>query len=267
MTDHDPASIPALAGLIDQVVDGDLTPAQLKRAICELDKTKDGWRQCGLAFVEAQAWAEAFHHLDDEMREIEGRPPRRVRAASPGMNRSPNIPATAISSRPIRRRVGDALAAGIAFVAFSLGWLSHGLRIREGSETPMSSPASTRLSKPSTDQVAHRENRASSEIPDETARSEPLERVPTVREVARLRIGNGDPASAEVPILTGPAIDERWLLEQPPPFSGYGLAVWQRQGYQLDQRRRVVSVPLGDGRQAAVPIDHVQLRYVGHTPL
>jgi len=95
----------------------------------------------------------------------------------------------------------------------------------------------------------------------------PTDRAPTVREVARLRIGMSDQAAAEVPILAGPGIGGRWLMEQPPPVSEHDRAVWQRQGYQLEQRRRLVSVPLADGRRAAVPIDHVQVRYIGHDPL
>ena len=85
--------------------------------------------------------------------------------------------------------------------------------------------------------------------------------------MARLRIGTGGQAAAEVPILAGPGISRRWLLEQPPPVSEHDRAVWQRQGYQLEQRCRLVSVPLADGHRAAVPIDHVQVRYIGHDPL
>ena len=95
----------------------------------------------------------------------------------------------------------------------------------------------------------------------------PTDRVPTVREVARLRIGTGDATSAEVPILAGPGMSKRWLVAQPPPVSEHEQALWQRQGYQLEQTRRFISVPLADGRRAAVPVDHVQLRYVGREPL
>ena len=95
----------------------------------------------------------------------------------------------------------------------------------------------------------------------------PTDRLPTAREVARLRIETGDQRSAEVPIFAGPGITPRWLLEQPPPVSEHDRAVWQRQGYELEQQRRLLSIPLANGRRATVPIDHVRVRYVGQVPL
>jgi hypothetical protein len=264
MTDHDPNSIPMLAGLIDQVVDGGLTPEQLRMVIGVLDKAEDGWKRCALAFVEAQTWAEVFRDFDEGM-PIKGSPANPPRVTSPRGTRSPSTVTTAVRSQ---RWIGDALAAGIAIVAFSLGWLAHGSRKNEGNEQALKSPAVVMATESPVEAEAHAGNDPHSDSPELDSHSEfPADRIPTLREVARLRIGTGDPTSPEVPILTGPAIDERWLMEQPPPISGHGLAIWQRQGYQLDQHRRVLAVPLGDGRQAAVPIDQVQLRYVGHTPL
>ena len=46
--------------LIDQIVDGALTPAQLRAAIDCLDREPDGWKRCALAFLEAQCWRESF---------------------------------------------------------------------------------------------------------------------------------------------------------------------------------------------------------------
>jgi hypothetical protein len=265
MTDYDSNSIPTLASLIDQVVDGGLTPERLRMAIGALDKADGGWRRCALAFVEAQTWAEAFCDLDEGMPIIKGSPENPSRGASPRITMSQ--PAFTPSARS-QRWIGDALAAGIAIVAFSLGWLAHGSRKVEGNEQALKSPAIVMSKESPVEAKAHAGNDPRPDSPDLDSDSEyPADRIPTLREVARLRIADGDPTSPEVPILTGPAIDERWLMEQPPPISEHGLAVWRRQGYQLDQRRRVMAVPLGDGRQAAVPIDQVQLRYVGHTPL
>jgi hypothetical protein len=84
--------------------------------------------------------------------------------------------------------------------------------------------------------------------------------------LARLRIGSeGD--TAEVPVLAGPGITEDWLKEQPPPVNEYGQALWQRRGFQVDQRRQLLSTTLADGRQVTVPIDQVEFRYTGNNPL
>jgi hypothetical protein len=84
--------------------------------------------------------------------------------------------------------------------------------------------------------------------------------------VARLRIGS-EGESAEVPILAGPGIDEAWLRDQPPPVTEYGQALWQRHGYQVDQRRRIITATLADGRRVTVPVDQVQISYTGNDPL
>ena len=85
-----------------------------------------------------------------------------------------------------------------------------------------------------------------------------------VREVARLRFGAGN---TSVPIFDAPGIDPQTVLDAPAPISAHRRALWQREGYQLEQHRRVVSVPLADGRRAAVPVDQIQVRYVGREPL
>ena len=87
-----------------------------------------------------------------------------------------------------------------------------------------------------------------------------------VRTVARLRVGN-DTAGPEVPILAGPGITEEWLRQQPPPVSEHGRIVLQRLGYQVDQRRRLITTVMPDGRRVTVPIDQVSIRYTGSQSL
>jgi len=94
-----------------------------------------------------------------------------------------------------------------------------------------------------------------------------VDRNPRIHEVARLRIGSDAAHTAEVPILAGEGIDERWLLDQPSAVSEWQQVLWERQGYQLEQHRDLIPVTLADGRRAAVPVDQVQVRYVGHDPL
>jgi hypothetical protein len=84
--------------------------------------------------------------------------------------------------------------------------------------------------------------------------------------VARLRIGT-DGETAEVPILAGPGIDEEWLKGQPPPLTEYAQALWQGRGYEVDQRRRIITTTLADGRLVTVPIDQVEFHYTGNNPL
>ena len=84
--------------------------------------------------------------------------------------------------------------------------------------------------------------------------------------VARLRIG-ADGETAEVPILAGPGIDATWLRDQPPPLTESAQALWQGRGYEVDQRRRILTTTLADGRLVTVPIDQVEFHYTGNSPL
>jgi hypothetical protein len=84
--------------------------------------------------------------------------------------------------------------------------------------------------------------------------------------VARVQIGP-EGGGASVPILAGPGINGDWLDAQPPPLSDYEQIALQRQGYEVDQRRRVVIGTFPDGRRVSFPVDHVQIRYTGTNPL
>jgi hypothetical protein len=42
--------------LLDRLVDGELDPAEYAGLLRSLDEIPDGWKKCGLAFLEAQAW-------------------------------------------------------------------------------------------------------------------------------------------------------------------------------------------------------------------
>jgi hypothetical protein len=240
MDAHDPDCTTPLAGLIDRIVDGGLTPAQLRAALGTLDDSPDGWRRCALTFLEAQCWSESFRHLG----ESEGSGPSVISIPSPAR----------------RRWIGFALAACVSLAAFSLGWLGHSLRGGavgdHRAEAHLVAASESSAGDGSSAPASH------DPVPEL-----PAPRPPAVREVARLRVGTGEAGAAEVPLLAGPGIDPRWLLEQPPPVSEQGRAAWQRRGYQLEQQRRVVSIPLGNGRRAAVPVDQVHVRYVGRDPL
>jgi hypothetical protein len=247
----------------DRMVDGGLTPGLLREAVDRLDREPDGWKRCALAFLEAQCWRESFQALDE---------PARSRA---------DHPATAVALRPAkpdrlaRRWVRSIMAAGFIAASFALGWLTQAARPRSQSDQAMPAPAVEYLAQSGDSQTrpgagtpgadgSLRPNRTDVALP--RADWLPPDESGVVVALARLRIGSeGD--SAEVPILAGPGINQQWLREQPPPVSEYAQALWQRRGYQVDQRRQLITTTLSDGRSVTVPIDQVEFRYTGNRPL
>jgi hypothetical protein len=219
--------------IIDRIVDGGLSPAQLRDALPRLDAVPDGWKRCALAFLEAQAWSDVL--------------------------REPSRPQTSLKTVPAptarSNRVRPTLAAAAALVAFAMGWMIGGRPDRRD-ERPAPAPV---VQSETHDEPA--EAVAKVDEPEATRPNPP----PVIREVARLRLTTGPDgeSTADVPILAGPGLDSEWLMRQPMPVSDRERADLERQGYALDQERKLVAMPLADGRQVVVPVDQVRLRYVG----
>ncbi len=95
------------AGCIDRLVGGELPEDARRALLLRLDAAPDGWRQCALAFLEAQMWRESFAQLET--------------AAS--AERPMPAPVMHASKSKLGRRLAQwsVLAACIA-VAFVLGW-------------------------------------------------------------------------------------------------------------------------------------------------
>jgi hypothetical protein len=260
MTDPDHRN-PLDDDLIDRIVDGNLGPAELRATIVLLDREPDGWKRCALAFLEAQCWRESFQSLE-----------------LPAAHRVEVSPATVLlnaprarRSRPIFRRI--AMAAGIAAVSFATGWLVHPDR-PSAIVTDGAAPTPPMIAKQQDAPRPSRENPEGIEDPSSEGEfaSQPREgrHRPGPGEaavsVARMRVASLR-GSTEVPILTGPNFDEQWLRNQPPCLTEHQKAVLERQGYQVDQHRRIITATLSDGRRVSVPIDQVKLSYSGNDPL
>ena len=95
-------------------------------------------------------------------------------------------------------------------------------------------------------------------------RAEPIREVGWV-DLVDGSAGRGARPAGPDPLGAGPG--RRWLSERPPSVPEYVRAQWERQGYQVEERRRLVSVELEDGRRVSIPVDEVELEYVGQKPL
>lgn len=101
--------------LIARVVDGDLAPADLRRALAALDAAPGGWKDCTLAFLEARG-------LDDALRRPE-----------PATPPPPALPRRRRPSRPVLA------AAAVALLAFGAGrWT-----VERPAPTPHAEPTPT----------------------------------------------------------------------------------------------------------------------------
>jgi hypothetical protein len=239
--------------LIDQIVDGSLTPTQLRGAIDLLDREPDGWKRCALAFLEDHCWRESLR--------LVGEP----KSTSFTAELTSFTPSNVHPSRIRRPWLARAVAVSAVAASFALGWLGHQARSRPLPDETIAARSRESVTKPQASSQAESPAMSADDAPGpkHLATVNPREQVTTV---ARLRVGSADSTNA-LPILAGPGINTEWLKNQPPPVSQYGQAVLQQHGYQVDQRRRLISATLADGRRVTVPIDQVQIRYTGNNPL
>jgi hypothetical protein len=68
----------------------------------------------------------------------------------------------------------------------------------------------------------------------------------------------------KVPVKESDNLDPQWLRSLPSAMPNDVLQAFNRTGHQVEQHREFVPVSLQDGRKAVVPVDQVDIHYVGN---
>ena len=218
---------------IDKLVDDELSPTERRELLSLVEADSTAWRKIALAFLEAQTWTSeasrfAVGPAAIPLKELVS-PPTRV---------------------PIRRRGGALRIAAAILCAFGLGLVCRG-----GTRQIMIKPEL--VDRPATDLAVV-------DPVDESAASDTLEPAPqTVLRLEYSTSESGELTVGEIPLVSADQVDPRWMDEQPPAVSDYVRRQWESRGYQVEERRRLVSVELQDGRQAVVPVGDIRVKYVG----
>jgi len=211
--------------LLDRLVDGELPAEQRRTLLLHLDAEPDGWRRCALAFLEAQAWGEDLSAIRHEPSEA---------AAIVQASRPQPVPA---GRRP---RVPTILAMAASFIMATL--LMMGWQALRGPATPGHT------------QVA-------SDRP--TDRHSPAGRPNWEMVTVAMPSSNGKVESVRLPAIDEHQLDESWL-NMPGAVPADVLQALQRTGHTVRQSRELVPMPTQDGRRLVVPIDQVEVNYVGN---
>ena len=215
---------------IERLIDGELTDGERRELLLWLEQEPDGWRRCALAFLEDRTFRQALSPA--------GSAPRAL--ATP-------LSRPSSGARPKRFRFRRlSIAATLLASTFAAGFAAGGMRPVER-RVEVAGPA-----------------------PPESAPSLPAVEPAPIREVGSVEVVDGSAGESRperFPIRSGPGLDDRWIRDQPPSVPEYVRARWERQGYQVAERRKLVSVELEDGRRVSIPVDEVKLDYVGKTPL
>jgi hypothetical protein len=236
----------------DLLVDGELSPPERRDLLANLDDEPGGWRRCALAFLEAQAWREDLGALRQEATVSDS--------------------STSVSSSQghhwLFRTSGTLSAMAASFlVAMALGWWIYG-RGDSGDVAPgvpvevaeeVLPPVAPAI-EPAPQLVREEpgEVRQPGMMPDERADHwrwvtlTPEQGIPDGTQPVRL------------PAVEADAVDEAWLQSLPAGVPGEVLDALRQAGHRVRHHRQIVPFPLEDGRSLLVPVDEVDVRYVGN---
>lgn len=237
---------------IDRLVDGELSPESRRALLQALDRSPDGWRRAALAFVEAQVLREAFARLDDEDSRGAGGPPHlKLHPGASGNARASSIP-------PVRALLAP---AAVALLAFTLGWGAREPRVAAlfGVDSPSNLASADPNPATNDDELGAGVERLARNgnggIGAEPVAAHELD--------PGFALPNDSVILYPTPVSTADFVDERWLRSPEPVVPRELRATWERSGYQIQERKRLLEVPLDDGRQLRVPLGEVRLRYLG----
>jgi hypothetical protein len=228
----------------DLLVDGELSEPQRRELLSQLDDEPGGWRCCALAFLEGQSWKQDLGALLGEAtgQQPAKRPTRWPRLSGP---------------------TGTLLAMAASFlVALFLGGLVQSVW---WSESPAAGPGINELvvtEPPGTPAPDEKSPQNPPKIPPEQPGT-PSGKVWLVE----LPGADGQGQTIRLPAVERDQLGENWLESLPAPMSPEILERLREAGLQVEQRREVLPLWMEDGRRLVVPVDNVDIRYVGYPTL
>jgi hypothetical protein len=218
----------------DRLVDGELSTTEYQALLATLDDEPAGWRQCALAFLEAQA-------LGNDLASVRRSLDLRDCGEQTGGNESSQK--TTHSSQ--RFSVGTLLAVALSFLfAFTLGAVAP--RIFGGRQQE---PALTGNNVPAQANVAGQWPAAGGET-----RHQAFRPVGNVRLVMDGASGESS-QSGDVPVYdVGQDLDQ-FLSQNRPALAPELIELLQQRGHEVVRQEQYVPAQLEDGRQVIVPVE------------
>lgn len=218
--------------LFERLVDDELSASQRRELLRALDQVPDGWRRCALAFLEAQCWRKELGAMarETEQRHQPAPPARRARS--------------------MVLHWGTLLAMAASFlVALGLGVLW-----RDAQQA--AAPGPSRM----VGAVAKSERPALADSPATGPGRAPAWQMVTL---AGSRGQGGGEESIRLPAVETDRFDEGWLNSLPEAIPPEVVRALKNTGHEVRQSRQLVPLKMRDGRRLFVPLDEVDVHYVG----
>jgi hypothetical protein len=257
------------AALLDRMVDGEIDDRQQREVLARLDDEPDGWRRLALAFVEAQVWRNELRCEADAHGAASSPVASSPTASSPTGIAAPlpvTVPRGPSIQRPDVPRWNRALAiAASILVAFTLGLVSRGYWPRGGIENgirPSSGDQGALFDGELAEGAQIGEMTAAPLAAGDGRGRASAHGQPTIRLAVQ-----GRESSIDLPLVDAADVDPRWLNSPPTAVPRHVQTALERTGYRVQQQRQIVPIDLEDGRKVFVPVDQIEVQFVGHKPI
>lgn len=244
--------------VLDRLVDGELSADEQRELLAALDEEPGGWRRCALAFVEAAVWRGALGDM-----------------TSPAMCE----PHSRVSAMPVGRRAAELRAARSAWMYAAA--LAASVLLAFACGRHLAAPAREPIQP-----VAHSPAPAAhspapvAQLPVAPAPQGALPADSPVVQAAwkrvQVKVGDaaaGQPDTVDVPCLDvsqwdtaalqASQLESQWLAVQSSALPDELLQSLRETGYAVQTQRQWWPLDMGDGRRVVVPIEQVEVRYVG----
>jgi hypothetical protein len=220
----------------DRLVDNELSTAERRTLLEALDTKADGWRQCAIAFLEAQSWSDDFRRL---VRQSD-RP--RNASETVAVESAPSVRTISTVSRPMRQAITWASIAASMLVAFSLGTLQ-----RERGTPLADLPAESGPGQ----QIADTDSPPTSEVPKTADDRDAL--------TLWVRDDAGTPRSIRVPLMDAGTLDRELGVEFRSGLPSHVRAQLHDGGYQVQSKRRYAPLWLENGQRMVLPVEDTKI--------
>jgi hypothetical protein len=223
-------------GQLDRLVDGELNETDRRELLLQFEREPEGWRRCALAFLEAQCWKQ-------ELGLMRRSPEAAATEAAPVSADAVTVRKASSGRAPWRQHLATALTMGACFlIALFIGLNFRGINTGPAHGPENSSAVATKA-------------------------DAPLNGAQSAEEVVEIDRADGKSESLHIPRARHEVPVQNVAEQGPDAIPPAVKEAFQRSGHEVVQERQVVPVQMNNGRQLMVPVDHVQIHYVGRGSL
>jgi len=239
--------------VLDRLVDGELCAAEERELLAALDDEPGAWRRCALAFLEARALRSDLHGARSAVLEVT--PAARPRAKSNVWG----MVFVSAASLMLSFFVGMQLR-GLYRTNSGMGPVEIAQQDPTQQTTTLQNAAQQNTTQPQNLSVGEARRQADRDYRLTSARV--VNPSPGKWETFKFNLGDGA-EEIEVPAVEMAAVDPKWLENQGSAVPPDVIQYIESTGHEVRRQRTLLPIDLKDGRQLIVPVEQLELEYVG----